>query len=54
MGTKMKIPPEIDIIPKNQRIEFVQELWDRIAQDPNRVPIPDEHKRILEQRLSAY
>ncbi len=50
----MKIPPEFDIIPKNQRIEFVQELWDRIAQDPDRVPIPDEHKRILEDRLNAY
>ena len=54
MSTKLKIPPEFDIAPKNQRIAFVQELWDRIAQDPDRVPIPEEHKQILEERLNAY
>ena len=54
MNTKLKIPPEFDIVSKNQRIEYVQELWDRIAQDPELVPIPEEHKRILEERLNAY
>jgi len=43
MTMKLKAPPEFDTAPKNQRIAFVQELWDRIAQDPDRVPIPDEH-----------
>jgi len=51
---KLKAPPEFDTVPKNQRIAFVQELWDRIAQDPGRVPIPDEHIQILEERLNAY
>lgn len=54
MSTKLKIPPEFDLVPKDQRITFVQELWDRIAQDPDRVPIPEEHKQILEDRLNAY
>jgi putative addiction module component (TIGR02574 family) len=54
MSTKLNIPPEFDAVPKDQRIAFVQELWDRIAQDPDRVPVPDEHKRILDERLSAY
>jgi len=54
MGAKLKIPPEFDALPKEQRIAFVQELWDRIASDPKNLPIPDEHKRILDERLDAY
>lgn len=54
MSSKLRIPPEFDAVPKDQRIAFVQELWDRIAQDPERVPVPREHKRILEERLNAY
>ena len=54
MNVKLKIPPGFDNVPKDQRIAFVQELWDRIAQDPDRVPVPDEHRRILEERLNAY
>ena len=51
---KLAIPPEFDAVSKEQRIAFVQELWDRIAQDPENVPIPDHHKRILDERLNAY
>jgi putative addiction module component (TIGR02574 family) len=54
MSAKLKIPPEFDAVSKDQRIAFVQELWDRIAQDQRNVPVPDEHKRILEERLNAY
>ena len=54
MSSNLKVPPGFDDAPKEQRIAFVQELWDRIAQDPARVPVPVEHQRILEERLSEY
>ena len=54
MSTNLKVPPGFDEAPKEQRIAFVQELWDRIAQDPARVPVPAEHRRILEERLEEY
>jgi putative addiction module component (TIGR02574 family) len=54
MSTNLKVPPGFDEAPKEQRIAFVQELWDRIAQDPERVPVPAEHQRILEERLKEY
>lgn len=53
-NTKLAVPPEFDAASKNQRIAFVQELWDRIAQDPENVPVPDSHKHILDERLNAY
>jgi putative addiction module component (TIGR02574 family) len=51
---KLPIPPEFEAASKEQRIAFVQELWDRIAQDPDNVPIPEHHRRILDERLDAY
>jgi putative addiction module component (TIGR02574 family) len=54
MSTNIKVPPGFDEAPKEQRIAFVQELWDRIAQDPERVPVPVEHQQILEERLREY
>ena len=54
MSAKLKVPPGFDDAPKEQRIAFVQELWDRIAEDPERIPVPIEHQRILEERLKDY
>jgi putative addiction module component (TIGR02574 family) len=54
MSAVVKIPPEFDKASGEQRIAFVQALWDRIAQDPDQVPVPSEHKRILDERLKAY
>ena len=54
MSSNLKVPPGFDEAPTEQRIAFVQELWDRIAQDPERVPVPVEHQRILDERLKEY
>lgn len=54
MSTNLKAPPEFDDVSSDERIAFVQELWDRIAKDSDRVAVPDEHKRILDERLDAY
>lgn len=52
--TKLAIPPEFNTASKEARIEFVQDLWDRIAEDESQVPVPDNHKQVLDQRLDAY
>lgn len=54
MSNKLTIPPDFDRAPDEARIAFVQELWDRIAENPGRVPVPEGHRRILEQRLKDY
>jgi putative addiction module component (TIGR02574 family) len=54
MAAKLKIPREFDEVSGDQRIAFVQDLWDRIAQDPDRVLVPNEHKQLLDERLNAY
>ena len=52
--TKLAVPPEFDAATREERIAFVQRLWDQIAEDPDNVPMPKHHKRILDERLKAY
>ena len=49
-----QIPKEFRELSAKARIEYVQGLWDFIAKTPNQVPIPESHKRVLDQRLAAY
>lgn len=37
-----------------ERILYVQDLWDRIAEDPEGVPVSDEWKVELDRRLAAH
>ena len=53
-GKASKIPEEFKTLSSNDRIEYVQGLWDFIAQTPSHVPIPESHKQVLDKRLAAY
>jgi putative addiction module component (TIGR02574 family) len=37
-----------------QRIRLVQEIWDSIAAEPENVEVPEEHLRIIDERLSEH
>jgi putative addiction module component (TIGR02574 family) len=37
-----------------ERIEIVEELWDSIAEEQSKVPVSEEQKRILDERLNNY
>lgn len=52
--TALTIPPEFDAAPNSERIAFVEALWDRIAQNPDAVAIPNSHQCVLDERLQAY
>ena len=54
MSSKLTVPADFEKASDEQRIAFVQELWDRIAENPARVPVPETHRRILDQRLKDY
>jgi putative addiction module component (TIGR02574 family) len=44
-------PPGFDELSTDEKIEYVQSLWDRIAATPGEVPVPDWHRDVLQQRL---
>jgi putative addiction module component (TIGR02574 family) len=47
-------PPGFDTLSIDDKINYVESLWDRIAARPEDVPIPDWHREIIRERLAAY
>jgi putative addiction module component (TIGR02574 family) len=46
-------PPGFDDLPVEEKLDYVQWLWDRIAAGPEELPVPDWHQRVREERLEA-
>ena len=45
-------PPGFDELTFDEKLDYVQSLWDRIAAEPDSVPVPDWHIEVVEERLS--
>ena len=45
-------PPGFDELSVDEKIDYLQSLWDRIAATPEEIPVPEWHREILQQRLS--
>ncbi len=55
MSHALQNPPAgFDDLPIDQQIDYVQTLWDRIAANKDRVPVPAWHREILEERLAEH
>ncbi len=46
--------PQLAKMSVPEKIVFLEDLWDSIAEQEPAVPIPDSHIRELERRLAAY
>jgi putative addiction module component (TIGR02574 family) len=44
-------PPGFDDLSVDEKIDYLQSLWDRIAVSPETIPVPDWHCEILDERL---
>jgi putative addiction module component (TIGR02574 family) len=47
-------PPGFDELPVEDKIDYVQALWDRIAARQEDVPVPEWHREILRERVAAF
>ena len=47
-------PPGFDGLSVDEQIDYLQSLWDRIAANPEDVPVPNWHREILADRLAAH
>ena len=45
---------ELRTFPIGERIQLVEDLWDRIAADQALLPLTDEQRAELDRRLDAY
>ncbi|MBI1785160.1 addiction module protein [Candidatus Sumerlaeota bacterium] len=55
MAYKIPNPPAgFDNLSPEEQIDYVQSLWARVAATPEKVPVPDWHLAILDQRLKEH
>jgi putative addiction module component (TIGR02574 family) len=47
-------PPGFDELSVEEKIDYVQELWSRIAVNEADVPVPDWHREVLVERLADH
>ena len=55
MAQPLSMPPAgFDDLPVEDKINYVQDLWDRIAANQDQVPLHEWQRQILEDRLAAH
>ncbi|HEX4498824.1 MAG TPA: addiction module protein [Thermoanaerobaculia bacterium] len=47
-------PPGFDDLTAEEKLDYVQSLWDHIAVHPEALPVPDWHRRILQDRMESH
>lgn len=52
--TTIPEPPGFGKLSKAEQVRYLQDLWDRIAERPGELPVPESHLEVAEQRLAEY
>ena len=47
-------PAGFSDLSKAEQIRYLQALWDRIAERPGDIPVPESHLTLAEERLVGY
>jgi len=47
-------PAGFSDLSKAEQIRYLQALWDRIAESPGEIPVPESHLALAEERLAEY
>ena len=50
----MSMEPPFDQMTPTERVLYVQDLWDRIAEQPQDLPITETQRAELQDRLADY
>ena len=47
-------PPGFTDLSKAEQVRYLQALWDRIAEQPGEIPVPESHILLAEERLAEH
>jgi putative addiction module component (TIGR02574 family) len=50
----LNLPQGFDELSIDEKIEYVQLLWERIVVSSEEIPVPDWHAQLVENRLRSY
>ncbi len=54
LHTTVPEPPGFAELSKGEQVRYLQALWDRIAEQPQDIPVPESHLALAEERLADY
>ena len=52
--TTIPEPTGFSAFSKAEQIRYLQALWDRIAERPGEIPVPESHLALAEERLADH
>ncbi|MBI3278530.1 MAG: addiction module protein [Acidobacteria bacterium] len=47
-------PPGLDQLWADEKLEYIQALWNHFSAHPEEVPVPDWHRQVVAERLAAH
>lgn len=48
------VPPDgFDQLSADEKLEYIQALWDHVSEHPEKVPVPEWHRQVVADRLAA-
>lgn len=47
-------PPGFDELSPEEKLDYIEALWNRVAVHPEEIPVPEWHRRIVSERLAAH
>jgi putative addiction module component (TIGR02574 family) len=47
-------PPGFEELSAEEKLEYIQALWDHVSEHPEDVPVPDWHRQVVAARLAAH
>ena len=47
-------PPGFEDLSPDEKLEYIQALWDHFSEHPEEVPVPDWHRQVVAERLAAH
>jgi putative addiction module component (TIGR02574 family) len=47
-------PPGFDDLSVDEKLEYLQSLWDRITAGPDMIAVPEWHRDVLDDRLRDF
>lgn len=52
--TSISEPAGFSELSKAEQVDYLMTLWDRIAESPGDLPVPESHLELAEARLDDY
>ena len=47
-------PPGFDELSADDKLEYIQALWEHFSEHPEEVPVPAWHRQVVAERLAAH